>query len=64
MQTFLPVAVFAFATGWFGFDAWHYRRRLTALRNNCWVRNERQHFVRYANASPDVRAAAETTKEN
>ena len=41
-----------------------YRDALTALRRNCWVRNERQHFVRYANASDECRAAAETTKEN
>lgn len=63
MLTFLPTAVFAFATGWLGYDAWHYRRRLTALRRNCWFRNERQHFVRYVNASDECRARAESTKE-
>lgn len=35
------------------------RRRLNALRRNCFVTNERGHRTRYANASPEVRAKAE-----
>lgn len=35
-------------------------RRLNALRSNCFVTSERGHRIRYVNASPEVRARAET----
>lgn len=38
----------------------NYRRRLNALRENCFVTSERGHRIRYVNASPEVRARAET----
>ena len=41
-------------------DAKATRRRLNNLRRNCFVTNERGHRTRYANASPEVRAKAET----
>ncbi len=36
---------------------------LNALRSNCSIRNERGQMLRYVNASPEVRARAETTTE-
>jgi hypothetical protein len=45
---------------WAQLDARKYRRRLNALRNNCFVTSERGHRIRYVNASPEVRARAET----
>lgn len=33
---------------------------LNALRSNCFVTSERGHRIRYVNASPEVRARAET----
>lgn len=41
------------------YAAFNLNRRLNALRSNCSIRNERGHMVRYANASPEVRARAE-----
>lgn len=38
-------------------------RRLNNLRANCYLTTERGHRTRYANASPEVRARAETTNE-
>ena len=35
-------------------------RRLTALRRNCFVTNEKGWRVRYVNASPEVRERAES----
>lgn len=35
--------------------------RLNNLRANCFLTTERGHRTRYANASPEVRARAETT---
>ncbi len=35
--------------------------RLSNLRANCFVTNERGHRTRYAHASPEVRARVETT---
>lgn len=35
-------------------------QRLNALRSNCSIRNERGQMLRYVNASPEVRARAET----
>ncbi len=35
-------------------------QRLNALRGNCFVTSERGHRIRYVNASPEVRARAET----
>lgn len=35
-------------------------QRLNALRSNCFVTSERGHRIRYVNASPEVRARAET----
>ena len=34
-------------------------RNLNALRRNCFITNEKGHRVRYFNASPEKRAAAE-----
>ncbi|QOV95240.1 hypothetical protein [Novosphingobium sp. ES2-1] len=36
-------------------------QRLNALRSNCSIRNERGQMLRYVNASPEVRARAEST---
>lgn len=36
-------------------------QRLNALRLNCSIRNERGQMLRYVNASPEVRARAEST---
>lgn len=33
--------------------------KIIALRKNCFITNERGHRVRYANASPELRAKAE-----
>lgn len=35
-------------------------KALNALRSNCFVTSERGHRIRYVNASPEVRARAET----
>jgi hypothetical protein len=35
---------------------------LNALRSNCSIRNERGQMLRYVNASPEVRARAESTE--
>jgi hypothetical protein len=43
--------------------AYTLNRRLNALRSNCSIRNERGQMLRYVNASPEVRARAETTTE-
>lgn len=37
-------------------------QRLNALRSNCSIRNERGQMLRYVNASPEVRARAESTE--
>ena len=37
-------------------------QRLNALRYNCFVTSERGHRIRYVNASPEVRARAESTE--
>ena len=37
--------------------------RLNNLRANCYLTTELGHRTRYANASPEVRARAETTNE-
>ncbi len=36
-------------------------KALNALRSNCSIRNERGQMLRYVNASPEVRARAEST---
>lgn len=41
------------------YAAYRLNRRLNALRSNCSVRNERGHLIRYANASPELRARVE-----
>lgn len=45
------------------YAAFNLNRRLQALRSNCSIRNERGQMLRYVNASPEVRARAETTTE-
>ena len=43
------------------YAAFTQNRRLNALRSNCSIRNERGQMLRYVNASPEVRARAEST---
>lgn len=43
------------------YAAFTLNRRLQALRSNCFVTSERGHRIRYVNASPEVRARAEST---
>lgn len=38
-------------------------QRLNALRSNCFVTSERGHRIRYVNASPEVRARAESADD-
>lgn len=54
------LALFTLASLYASFVA---HRRLNNLRANCFLTTERGHRTRYANASPEVRARAETTNE-
>lgn len=49
------------AFAWALLDSAQYRRRLTALRRNCYLTDERGHRRRYADCSAEVRDLAETT---
>lgn len=46
------------------YAAFNLNRRLNALRSNCFVTSERGHRIRYVNASPEVRAKAESVQPN
>lgn len=58
----MELAIAAVAFGAFIMAQVHYLRAkdtLTALRRNCFITNEKGHRVRYFDASPEKRAAAE-----
>lgn len=53
----IALALFTLIALYSAFDS---HKRLNALRSNCSIRNERGQMLRYVNASPEVRARAET----
>lgn len=58
-QIIIFAAILTALFAWSQIDAITARRRLTALRRNCFLTDEKGHRVRYSNASEAVRAKAE-----